>query len=420
MAIKFDLGQKTTFDNAMRGSNVDATLDAGNKATSRGIKTTKDALSNAVAFIYGLGSRLGSKYDEVDSSGTHGSLVNSYKDLIHSVDATYTGVYNISTTSEISTQQLMLCAIDVELALVEHLLKISGDTGVSKENQYKARRLAADLAKKIAIDYRNLCIIGNPAGGTPVFEETIPGTSVNVMTSAPTGKNLYQIYKYVHDNYNTGGDIRSKGATTFTGAGLATDHSGSKTLPNDSLARFLGVSARDFGRRINPFGKKKLEPEDRDMFGRLHRSDKAGLIITASAVGLAVAISVTAAVSNFVGKDNESEQTTGVEDTMAPEDTAINNPALDGVVTEAEPETNADGEVVTEPESDTNDYDEPSAERNDDYGYSEDFENPYEKEEITIPDEPEEDEPEVESEEPVKTTETSEEGFDEDEPAGRF
>ena len=324
----------------------------------------------AIKFINGLGAG----YDEVEDSGTRTSLQSSYEDLVCTVtNTTPTGRGFILTGSATppSTPQLMVYAIDVELALVEHLLKISNDTGVSKENRYKARYLAADLARKIAMDYRNLCVISNdPAtlapGSTPVFVQTVNG--VDVITSKPTSKNLYQIFKYVNDNYTT---IRSAGTS------LTTDHSAGKTLPKDSVKNIV-VRTKDFGRRINPIRKKKLDQADRDMFGRLHRSDKTGLIITASAVGLAVAISVTAAVSNFVGKDKTSEETTGVEDTMAPEDTAINNPALDGLVTEGAPETNNDGEVET-PEPPQYDTTPPAVDRDDDdYGFTPDFANPNE------------------------------------------
>ncbi len=408
MAIKFDSSAKANIDSVMgSGTHVDSILTNGDKANPKGIKQTKDVLIEAVTFISGLGTG----YDEIDSSGTRTTLANSFEDLVHSVDTAFLAShanFHLSGADSISTPQLMVSAIDVELALVDHLRQISLDASISKGNRDKARRLAVDLAKKVAIDYRNLCAIVNPAGGTPVFEETIPGTSVNVMTSAPTGENLYQIYNYVNTNYAA---IRANSGATM----LLDPDITAKTLPKDSI-KSPGVRAKDLGRRI--YSGKGAPQEYKELFGGLYRKEKiTRLVINIAVPAVVVAGIITGVVASF-WPDKEPESTTGVEDTMAPEDTAINNPALDGVETEKAPATNADGENVTQPANpDINDYDEPSEGRNEDAGYSEDFVNPNE-EDVIIPDEPEEDEPEVEPEEQVETSE--EEEFDEDEPAGRF
>ena len=255
----------------------------------------------------------------------------------------------------------MAYAIDIECHLVEHLLKIYANNNMPKNYKKRAKECAKELIRKIAIDYRNLCVImNNSASTTPLFAEHVNG--INIMKVAPTDRNFYKIFEYVNRNKD---DIvlAAKSNTMLTDAEI-----NAKNLPKDSVNNVF-VQTSNFGRRVVP--GNKLGKNYKTLFGGLTKGDKAAIHGTATAAGIVAIAVVTLLATKSCQADQKEDPQDKEQYTMNEQDTAINSPSDDFFIPETEAETDEEGNIETE--EDTRDYSEPSTERNPDKGASDDF-----------------------------------------------
>ena len=374
----FDTALKNSFDSAMNRAGSGDTLNQGNVASPKGVGTIKSVLADAVDYLEEMSRSANpavKAYSEV-AMGTLGDV--RFEGLVQSVTP--------GSGVTLTAPEIMIYAIDVERDLVAHFLKISQDKNqIGSKKRKEAQEIAFNLTVKLATDYRNLCVILNPVGATAIIPETVDG--VNVMSDKPNGKNLYKVYNYVNTNFDTL-------SSTILGATMLSDADiNGKTLPNDSIES-PGVRASNFKERIFP--DKSLGDEYKQIFGGLNRQDVTLIKAGVAAVGLAVLVSGTALIAKSCGQEEPTKETTKDEETLAPEDEVINNPADEFIIPEQEPGTNAEGEIVTE--EDTHNYDRPATDRNPNKGSSDDFKSPLEQggEELTLPaEEVQETEPEA-------------------------
>ena len=402
-AISFDKDSKKLFDEIVNKNGVASGLKQGEKASPKGSKLTQDCIGEMVGLLSDIAkdkSPAVSGYATDVEMGVSGKI--SYEILIEYIN----GLAVPTAGATMTPQQALICAIDVERSFVPVCVEIYQSSVMPKKYKDRAKKCAQDLVRKVAVDYRNLCVLMNKEGEPQVLAQKING--IDIMKQIPDNKNLYMVYEYVNNVFATlESSIDGKTA-------LTDDEIAKKNLPKGSL-RNVAVKTSNLKQKIAP--NKSLGDEYAQIFGgeKLSNKTKKTIGITSSVVGLVAVALVTCAIarscSSESGKENETEAAA-----MGEKDTNIGNPSDDYFTTEKAPETNESGEIVSEPEEEPIDTSKPSTDRNQNTGSSDDHKLPFESE-ITV---------EKETEEPTEETTVSEEttvkneGFELGNPADGF
>ncbi len=383
--LVFDVATKSEWDNAVSSAGAREALKKGELASPKGSKLIVDVLGDTIRLLSDLSTSSDVVVKRLATVDMGVAAGVEYAELVRFLNGG-------TTAYPVGTKEVLAYSIDIECRLVEQMLKIYGTEEVSKKDKQRAMECARNLIRKVAVDYRNLCVLMNPATGTPVLDQIVNG--VDVMAKKPTDKNLYKIFDYVNTNKD---DIVVKAQG---GAELSTADIDAKKKPKDSIKN-LKVKAKNLSQRISP--DKTLGAQYRTVFGRLNTGDKVMITGTAVVAGLLTIAVVANGVFAVVNKNKQKEEE-GVKNTfggsgtetytISPEDSTFMNPAGDFEIAETEPATDESGsEVTTE---DTRDYDEPVGGQNDETGASNDFVIPW-LEESSV---------EVETEEPTEETTT--------------
>ena len=355
--IIFDNTAKSEWDTVTSSAAVKTILGGGDKASPKGSKTIDSVLGDAIRLLSDISAdsnALVNRFAEVDM-GTLGSV--EYNNLIN---------YLRTSTGTLTAEEIMAYAINIESCLVEHLLHVYASDDMPTGFKTRAKECAKDLVRKVAIDYRNLCILMNDAA-SPVFAQEVPtisGKTIDIMKMAPTDRNFYQVYTYVNANKDS---IIFNAETKYA---LDDADIAAKNLPKDSVKNVF-VKTANFGRRVAP--GSDLGDDYKTLFGGLTTTDKRAIKGTAAATAIVTVALVTllAAKSCQAGQKGP-EKLPEEEYTMGEKDTEINNPVVDFEIPETEAGTDEEGNTMPEPE-DTRDYSEPSTGRNPDKGSTDDF-----------------------------------------------